>query len=341
MKGLGFSTLVFVCASLFGAHGAAAHPLDPILLEIVERPSEGNVVLALRAPVRGTDGLDINEIGLPDSCRPDGAVEEWVGNGVRSLRWEVRCGARSLAGQEIEIESLSRRPNTLLLRTELAEGATVQRVIASQTRRVVLPERVSRGEIFWSYGDLGFRHVLSGVDHLLFVLGLLLLVRDRRRLLVTITAFTVGHSITLAAAVLDAITVDPNIVEVLIAGSLVLLARDLVAAFTGSGSPGLFAKHPGWIAGAFGLLHGLGFAGALESAGLPADEVPLALVAFNLGIEAGQLVFIAAVLAIARVASLGLAQRLPPGWRVVPAYAIGTLAFAWVIERSLAALGLR
>lgn len=333
--------LIVSVGALLAASSATGHPLDPILLEVVETPGESTVSLALRVPSRGTEGLDADAVGLPGFCHSRGAVEEWVGNGARSLRWGADCAGRSLAGAAIELADLSRRRNTLLVRVTLADGTLLQRVVRSGTARLVLPKQASRSEIFWSYGDLGFRHVLSGYDHLLFVLGLLLLVRGRRRLLITISAFTLGHSIALAAAVLDAITVDPNVIEVLIAGSLLLLARDIVVAVTESGTPGPFAKRPGSVAGAFGLLHGLGFAGALESAGIPAGEIPLTLVAFNLGIEAGQLLFIGGVLAIAWVVPFGLSRRLPPRWQVVPAYAIGTLAFAWVIERSLAALGLR
>jgi len=211
----------------------------------------------------------------------------------------------------------------------------------SATTELALPTREPHRAIFWSYRALGFGHVLSGYDHLLFVLGLLLLVHGRRRLLLTITAFTLGHSVTLAAAVLDAIAVDPDLVEICIAASFVLLAADIVNSATAGGRPGVFARHPSGVAGAFGLLHGLGFAGALEATGILSGEIPLALLAFNLGIEVGQLLFIACVLAFAGLLSSGLPTRLPAQCRLLPAYAIGTVAFAWVIERSLAALGLR
>jgi hydrogenase/urease accessory protein HupE len=168
---------------------------------------------------------------------------------------------------------------------------------------------------------LGIRHILGGPDHLLFVLGLVLLVRGRRALAATVTAFTAGHSVTLSLAMLGVVHVPPAPVEALIAASIFVVAVELRR-------DGATGRRPWWMAGTFGLLHGLGFAGALAQVGLPDTDIPLALAAFNVGIEIGQLLFVAAVLSIGLLLRGRLAR-----WRAVPAYGIGTLAAFWVFER--------
>ena len=185
-----------------------------------------------------------------------------------------------------------------------------------------------------TYVGLGVEHILSGTDHLLFVLCLLLLVRDVRRLLATVTAFTLAHSVTLAAATLGFVRVPTAPVEATIALSIVFLAGELVRGEAGRSA--VTSTYPWLVAFSFGLLHGLGFAGALAEVGLPQGEIPLALLAFNVGVELGQLAFIAAVLSLAR-----LARLLPlrwPGWAPgAVGYAIGSVAAFWVIDRLAAA----
>jgi hydrogenase/urease accessory protein HupE len=178
---------------------------------------------------------------------------------------------------------------------------------------------------------MGCEHLLGGADHLLFVLGLALWLRAPRRLLAAVTGFTAGHSATLSLATLGWLRVPAAPVELAIAASLFWLATKLAAGERG------IARSAWRMAAALGLLHGLGFAGALAQAGLPAGEIPLALVAFNLGIELAQLGAVAALLA-ARAAIQRLAPR-PPAWLAqAPAYAIGTLAAALVFERALTSL---
>jgi hydrogenase/urease accessory protein HupE len=181
-----------------------------------------------------------------------------------------------------------------------------------------------------TYLTLGIEHILTGIDHLLFVLGLLILARERWRLLATVTAFTVAHSITLALATLGMVHVPQRPVEAAIALSIVFVAVEILREREGRG--GFAARSPWIVAFGFGLLHGFGFAGALSEVGLPAHHIPLALLFFNIGVEIGQLLFIGAVLGLIR-----LAQRLrarSTGWlELVPPYAIGTVATFWVFER--------
>ena len=181
-----------------------------------------------------------------------------------------------------------------------------------------------------AYTLLGVEHILRGVDHLLFVLALMLLVRDKWLLVKTITAFTVAHSVTLAAATLGWMRVSQPPVEAVIALSIVFLAAEL--AKQGRAEAGLTVRHPWIVAFVFGLLHGFGFAGALREVGLPESDVPLALLTFNIGVELGQLLFIAGVLLV--LALLGRVRTRSPAWtHAMPAYAIGTMATFWLLQR--------
>jgi hydrogenase/urease accessory protein HupE len=181
-----------------------------------------------------------------------------------------------------------------------------------------------------AYLLLGIEHILTGFDHLSFVLGLMLLVRSRVTLVKTITAFTVAHSLTLAAAALGYAHVNPSVIEALVAFSIVFVAVEVVRAYRGQF--GLTRRYPWLIAFTFGLLHGFAFAGSLAQIGLPEHNIPLSLLLFNVGVELGQLLFVGAVLA-AEVLLRRLRRRLPRWTTWIPPYAIGGLASFWVIQR--------
>ena len=198
------------------------------------------------------------------------------------------------------------------------------------------------GQVAAAYLWLGIEHILFGIDHLLFVLALLILVRGWKRILFTISAFTLAHSITLTAATLGFVHVPGPPVEATIALSIVLVAAEIVRARRGETS--LATRWPWLIALAFGLLHGFGFAGALSEVGLPAHAIPLALLFFNLGVEVGQIAFVAGVLGLAYVFRMAVealpravaAPLRPVASPIVPAYAIGTIATFWLFERTAA-----
>jgi hydrogenase/urease accessory protein HupE len=181
-----------------------------------------------------------------------------------------------------------------------------------------------------TYLGLGVEHILLGYDHLLFVLGLILITASTRQLIQAITAFTAAHSITLAAAVLGFVHVPSKPVEATIALSIAFVAVEIIHAR--EGRIGMAARLPWLVAFVFGLLHGLGFAGALSEIGIPEGHIPLALLFFNIGVEAGQLLFVAAVLAVVAVG-----RRIPltlPRWApLIPPYAIGSVATFWLIQR--------
>ena len=193
----------------------------------------------------------------------------------------------------------------------------------------VLPPTAT-SEVAWTYLIMGVEHILAGVDHLLFVLALLLIVKGTRRILMTITAFTVAHSITLVAATIGWLHVPGPPVEAIIALSIVFVASEVLQEMRGN--QGLTSRAPWIVAFSFGLLHGLGFAGALAEVGLPQVAIPTALLMFNVGVELGQLAFVAVVLALqAMAAPFVAAQRR---WiKGATSYGIGAVAAFWTIER--------
>jgi hypothetical protein len=247
-------------------------------------------------------------------------------------QWAVSCPG-GLVEKTLGVEGLDTSQTSALLRIEFADGRVVRQVLTGSEPAFTVPDREGTLDLARSYGELGVEHIATGWDHLTFVLGLIVLVVGRRRLLVTITSFTLGHSVTLALAALGVVQAPQELTEAAIALSIFVLATELARTAMGA-EPGILSTKPWAMAGLFGLLHGLGFAGALSKIGLPDGEIPLALFSFNVGIELGQLGFVAVVLG-----AWVLLRRVPfdPPWqaRLVPAYGIGTLAAFWFIQRSV------
>jgi hydrogenase/urease accessory protein HupE len=217
-----------------------------------------------------------------------------------------------------------------LVRISFLDGTTFVRRLTPQEPAVRIPERQSGWSVAEVYFKLGVEHILLGIDHLLFVLALMLITRGTWLLIKTVTAFTVAHSITLAAATLGYVHVPSAPVEAAIALSIVFVAVEIVRASEGRIS--LTARLPWVVAFTFGLLHGLGFAGALSEIGLPEGHIPLALLFFNVGVEIGQLLFIGLI--VAATALIGRIRVAWPRWAGLAApYAIGSIAMFWVFER--------
>ena len=307
---------------------SVAHTFAPSLLEL--REETHGVAVRFKQPNVRVVGSRLVPL-LPASCRTiDGPETRSEGTGVVTT-WRIVCG--SLVGEEIAVEGIAGSRADVLLRVELADGRSVHHVLTADRPTLTVPEAASALDVAGLYGRLGVEHILAGFDHLLFVLGLVLLIDGRRRLVATVTAFTAGHSVTLALAALGVVHVPPGPTEAAIALSIVVLAVELTRP---RDTPSRLRRSPWTVAALFGLLHGLGFAGALSEIGLPEREIPSALLAFNVGIEVGQLAFVAVVLVV-----LGGVARLPRGsWpraravlAGVPAYAIGTLATFWFLER--------
>ena len=320
---------VVLCA----ASSALAHGLDPASLALRElRPGVFEVrwqASALRLP-----GADVQPT-LPSHCRRVGDADALDASDRVVLRWTVDCGAAGLEGAAIGVADLGAARINALVTVERLSGDGVEAVLGPRNPSVTVPARPGRFEVVRGFVTLGFEHILTGPDHLLFVLGLLLLVSTSRLLVQTITAFTLGHSLTLSAAALHVASVPSRPVEVLIAASVLTLAVELARH---GDRPTLLRRFPWAMAVAFGLLHGFGFAGALAEAGLPAGEVPLALVCFNAGIEAGQLAFVGVVLA-AGGALRWLLPALATRSLRPAVYAMGICSAFWCFERIAAWLG--
>jgi len=243
----------------------------------------------------------------------------------------VTC-AGGLVGETVRIEGLSATLTDVLVRLERTDGTVQIALLTPDAPNFVVEATPSAWSVTETYLALGVEHILLGIDHLLFVLALLLLVGGWRRLVATITAFTVAHSITLAVASLGFVHVPQRPVEAVIALSIVFVAAEIV--HHRQGRPSLARSRPWIVAFSFGLLHGLGFAGALSEIGLPEQSIPLALLFFNVGVEIGQLLFITAMLALGALATRALGSLRPASaWQTMCAYGIGAVAAFWTLER--------
>jgi hydrogenase/urease accessory protein HupE len=306
---------------------ARAHPLAPALLELKESDS-GTVEVLWKRSSKSVPGSDIQPV-LPANC-PTLSEPGFEEQGVAVfVRWTIDCGEKGLVGRSIRIDGLGPARIDTLVRIELSDGRKIQRVLRRGESAMAIPARPSKWNVFQDYMTLGFDHILSGADHLLFVFGLFLLCMNTHALIKTITSFTVGHSITLSAAALGYSNLPSGPIEVLIAASVLALAVELARQ---EPEPTWMRRYPWPMAMLFGLLHGLGFAGVLREVGLPSGEIPMALFSFNVGIELGQLVFV-----LGLVASASLVRRLPFPIPARPAiYVMGSLSALWMIERGWA-----
>ena len=324
-------SLIFLLA-LAAAAPALAHQFAPALLEIEELPA-GEAAVRWKQPAVRVQGSQLRPV-LPVECEGVGDPQvQREGTGVRAS-WRIRCPG-GLTGKSVGVEGIAESQADVLLRVTLRDGRRIRRVLKAEAPSFKIDADSSRTGVFKDYVALGVQHILTGRDHLLFVLALVLLVGWGRSLGWTITAFTAGHSVTLALASLGLVHVPQAPIEAAIALSIYFLAVELTGAREGKRT--LTQRAPWAVAAGFGLLHGLGFAGALAEVGLPTAEIPLALFSFNVGIELGQLAFVAAVLLV--IAAL---RRLPVAWprwaQAVPAYGIGTMAIFWALQRAVALL---
>lgn len=307
---------------------ATAHEMRPGYLEIRESAPEIYDVL-WKVPARGEN----ERFGLHLRFADDVEVltEPVAGfmNGAHVQRMRIyREGG--LTGTSVSIDGLDGTYTDVLLRFERADGSALTHRLTPEAPSYVIEAKSGPGQVAWTYVVLGVEHILSGIDHLLFVFALMLLVTGWRRLVHTITAFTVAHSITLVIATLGFVQVPGPPVEAVIALSIVFVAAEIIRGRLGN--PGLTARWPWMVAFTFGLLHGFGFAGALSEVGLPQSSIPLALLTFNIGVEFGQLLFVGAVLALFAVARRFL--ETPPDWAWrISSYSIGSIATFWMMER--------
>ena len=305
---------------------ASAHEVRPAYLSIQEEaPNEFSVLF--KTPMQGNARLALSALfsGRVEAVTP--RLSRATG-GAMMQTWRVRT-AEPLAGQTVLIEGLQNTMTDALVHVAFVNGNTWTARLTPSQPSAAIPASQSAWTMFGAYVRHGVEHIWLGFDHLLFVACLMLIVRDWRKLVKAITAFTVAHSITLTCATLQWATLPPRPVETMIAVSIVLVAAEVVRMERGQLS--LTIARPWVVAFAFGLLHGFGFAGALVELGLPQGEIPLALLSFNIGVEFGQLAFIAVLLS-----ALYCVRRLVPLSRqavVASAYSIGIVAAFWCAQR--------
>jgi hydrogenase/urease accessory protein HupE len=309
---------------------AGAHEVRPGYLDIRAVAADRYQVV-WKQPALGEMRLRIDAV-FPADCALVGERTRQLVEGAYVDRMTLRCEG-GLAGKTVAIAGLEATLTDVLVRIQLADGRAQTEVLKPSRPSFAVSGSAPSGGA-GAYFTLGVEHILLGIDHLLFVLGLMLLVTGRWLLFKTITAFTLGHSASLALATLGLVSVPGPPLNAAIALSIVFLAAEIVRQRRGERH--LTARHPWIVAGAFGLLHGLGFAAALTSLGLPNSAIPLALLFFNLGVEAGQVLFIALVLAM--LASWRVLDLRWPTWTSpLPVYAMGIVAAVWFMGR-LAAL---
>lgn len=324
---------ILLVGSFVLAPDAHAHEMRPALLNITETRT-GSFDVTWKVPTRENRVLALTPI-FPAHWTPLGPPSELVVPGARIQYAMYRSEASSPIGETLAIDGLSSMQTDVLLRIQLADGTTHSAILRPSDASFRIPAVASKGEVAGSYWRMGVTHILEGVDHLLFLLALLLIVKGFGKLLQTVTAFTLAHSLTLALATLGFVHVPPAPTEAVISLSILFLAAEIVR--NQQGEMGLTERRPWLVALAFGLFHGLGFAGALSEVGVPAHEVPLALLMFNVGVETGQILFVVAVAgALATLRRLPIS--LPQGaWRLAP-YSIGTVAAFWTIQRVVASI---
>ena len=320
-------------------NSAHAHLFAPSLLKVVETTQQ-NYNVVWKTPSKTSSNTPLVPT-WPDSCELESESPVLREGTATISSWTLRCdqlGDKGLIGQVLGVTGLAENQASSLLMLNLRDGRHYQRVLNGDSSEFIVPQSPSQTKVMTEYPLLGIEHIWGGLDHLMFVFGLLLLVGGGAQLLWTITAFTVGHSITLAIVTLGLLTYPVALIEFTIALSIFILALELTRNYTANSKRGLFGRYPKWVAGGFGLLHGMGFAGALVEIGLPQSNVPLALLFFNIGIEVGQIMFLFLVLSLWwSIKRVMLRQDVISDGRLlfIPVYILGGLSAMWCIERGL------
>ncbi|NKB34881.1 MAG: HupE/UreJ family protein [Pseudomonadales bacterium] len=317
----------------------------PAFLEIRETSAENFDVL-WKVPAQGDMRLSLY-VRFPAEVQVTRPPRAEIINGAFIERYSIRRDG-GMAGAEIVIEGLSSSGTDVLVRIEGLDGSSLVERLAAANPSMVIGAAPTRFEVARTYTLFGIEHILEGIDHLLFVACLVLIARTPRRILITITGFTIAHSITLSLAALELVRLPIPPIEAVIALSIVFLAREIAL----NRKDTLTWRYPIAVSGSFGLLHGFGFASALGEIGLPQTEIPAALLAFNVGVEIGQIVFVCAIISLTLFVtySAGYLARLSPNshWNQLSlaqpmelvarlekpvAFAVGSITIVWTIER--------
>ena len=325
-------TTALVIVLFIACSEVAAHEVRPAYLQLHQTTAECYDVM-WKVPGRGEDLRLGIYVELPRNCvsvsQPRGAF----GDNSFTEEWSVNCEG-GLTNNTVRINGLSATMTDVLVRIERLDGTTQVTRLTPADPSFLVEATAKTSQVARTYLLLGVEHILTGWDHLLYILAMLLLVKGWRRVLLTISAFTATHSLTLTAAALGWVNVPQRPVEACIALSILFVASEIVR--SRNGNSGLTERWPWAISFTFGLLHGFGFAGALAEVGLPQKAIPVALLFFNLGVEVGQLIFITGIFFVSYGALKVVRRiRIPHptwSWRLAP-YTIGAVAAFWFIQR--------
>lgn len=301
-----------------------AHQTGLSFIDLHEN-SDKTIDVVYKKPLSDTRGEDIN-INYPVRCIQQTQTVKTIENGFIIRTYQLNCGSDALQHSRIWVDGLVSSDRGVLVRYE-SDHSVYKSLLRSTTPFIQIDQKSSKWKLFLEYVQLGILHILEGFDHLSFVMGLLILSTTLKKLLYTISAFTLSHSITLISGVLGIATINTSYVEAMIALSILFLAKEIMLqrqTFT--------KKHLGVVAFIFGLVHGFGFSSSLSSIGLPHDEIPLSLFSFNLGIELGQIIFILAASAVLKVVHKFITEKK---FNTAVAYTIGSISSFWLLERMI------
>jgi hypothetical protein len=310
------------------AASLSAHEMRPAYLQLHQSAADTYDIF-WKVPAIGDDMRLSLYVQLPANCSNVSSPRGSFSSGAYTEQWSLNC-AGGLAGKTLHIVGLTATLTDVLVRIERLDGSSQVTRLTSASPSLVVEAVPRRFEVARTYLVLGIEHILTGIDHLLFVSGLLLLVSGVRRLLFTVSAFTLSHTVTLSLATLGFVHVPPAPVEAVIALSILFVAYEVLR--KNEKPNGLAQRKPWIVAFSFGLLHGLGFAGGLSAAGLPAGHIPLALGFFSAGVEVGHFSFVATALLLTTTIHSRMAKLPTWSWRLPP-YAIGSVASYWLIAR--------
>jgi hydrogenase/urease accessory protein HupE len=318
--------VVFICILTAIPFSGFAHEMRPAFLHI-RQTGANEYELLWKIPRIGNEVMSIKP-EFPSWFVVQQKIPA-TESGTGALYTYHATSAKDIHGMAFSINGLKETVVDVLVQVELMNGDQYSLMLQPAKNKGKVPKQSGVLETIKGYFSLGVKHILLGIDHLLFVLALLLITKGMKRLFITVTAFTIAHSITLSLSALGYVGLPGPPVEAVIALSIVFLAVEIIREHQGIAT--LTGRKPWLVAFIFGLLHGLGFASALSQVGLPQQHIPLALGFFNVGVEAGQIAFIVVVLLIIRMIA---AKKEWPIWmKKIPAYSIGSVAVFWLIER--------
>jgi hydrogenase/urease accessory protein HupE len=324
--------IMMLAQTAFAPYGLT-HETRPAYLEIKETSPDHYDVL-WRIPMNAGMRLPIVLQLPPDAKNVVPPTSQELTDSLLERRFIMV--PRGIGGKRVDFVGLQGTITDVLVRVQLLDGRSWSTIVRPSQAWIVITPNLGRLGVAETYVMHGIRHILFGPDHLLFVLGLLLIVKDRWMLLKTVTAFTVAHSITLAIATLGYAQAPALPLNAAIALSILFLGPEIVKTWRGESS--FTIRHPWVVAFVFGLLHGFGFASALTSAGLPKNELLWALLSFNVGVEIGQIGFVVLILLLERAFRV-LEIRWPRMVEALPGYAVGSLGAFWTIQRVAMLIG--